>query len=237
MENPLVNPPTYSVIVLMYHRTKELVDMARDCIASVRNSIGEDTELIIVDNGSTEVYDWQKECDTYIRLKTNMGCAEGWNTGLRAARGEYMAILGDDTIVHKGFLEGLKKAMHMPDCGVANIHVQNLPAGAGVVECYKWFSGACFMLTRNTINKVGYFSHDYWPVNFEDTDYWIRTYKAGLKLYRNYGVSIQHKEGQTTHSPDLSMHFDRLKIIFMRNHGFDPLPIFYGDAPIESVLK
>lgn len=228
--NPLLKTPTYSVIVLMYHRSQELVDMARDCIASVKNSIDpEDTEIIIVDNGSTVRYDWEKECNTYIRLDTNMGCAYGWNSGLRMARGKYMVVLGDDTKVHKGFIEGLRIAMDMPECGVANIHVQHLPAGAGVVETYKWFSGACFMLSKDTIDKVGYFSLDYWPVNHEDWDYWTRVYKAGLKLYKNFGISIQHLEGQTSHSPDLSMHHDNTRITYMKKYGFDPIPIFCGE--------
>src|SRR4051812_33207849 len=105
--NPNLKKPLYSVIILMFHRTQELVDMACDCIASVRNS-GEDQEIIVVDNGSTIRYPWETLCDTYIRLDKNWGISHGWNMGLYAARGKYPVIIGDDVIVHNGWLEAMQ---------------------------------------------------------------------------------------------------------------------------------
>lgn len=231
LTNPNLKKPKYSVILLIFHRTQELVDMARDCIASIKNS-SKDYELIIVDNGSTVRYDWEKECDTYVRLDRNMGISHGWNTGLKIARGKYMVLLGDDTIVREGWLEGLQKAMDMPMAGLANIYVEHLPQGVGIVENYKWFSHACVMLTQNTIRRVGYYREDlYFPCNFEDHDYITRVMRAGLKCYINYGVTIQHKEGQTVHAKDLSEHFLRLKDVFMKEHGFDNQEVFCGDKP------
>ena len=131
----------------------------------------------------------------------------------------------------------MQKAMDMPDCGIANIHVEHLPANIGVIENYKWFSHACFMLTQNTINKVGYYREDlYFPCNFEDHDFLTRIYKAGLKAYVNYGKSIQHLEGQTVHAPDLSEHFQRLKGIFMKEHGFDNQAVFCGFDDIHKYI-
>lgn len=236
IENPNLKKPKYSVIVLIYHRTPELVAMARDCIASVKNS-SQDYELIICDNGSTEKYDWVSECDTYIRFNKNMGISRGWNAGLRLARGKYYAVIGDDVIVRKGWLEALQEAMDMPNAGIANVHVEHLPQGIGVVENYKWFSHACFMITQKTIQKVGYYDQDsYYPANWEDVDYSTRIYKAGLKCYVNYGFSVQHLEGQTVHAPDLASHFDRLRQVFIDKHGFDPTPAFYGNASLYDLL-
>ena len=148
--------PKYSVILLIFHRTPELVRMAKNCVGSINHS-SSDYELIIVDNGSTERYDWEKECDTYIRIKENRGISYGWNRGLQVARGQYLVLLGDDTIVHRGWLEALQKAMDMPAAGLANVYVEHLPQGIGIVENYKWFSHACVMLTPNTIKRVGYY--------------------------------------------------------------------------------
>ena len=231
MENPNLQKPKYTVIVLIFHRTQELVDMARDCIASVKNS-SQDYELIIVDNGSTVRYDWEKECDVYIRLNQNMGISHGWNVGLKVARGKYFAVLGDDVIVHKGWLEALQLAMDQPMAGIANVHVEHLPHGVGVIENYKWFSHACFMLTQKTLNRVGYYEEElYYPCNFEDHSYLTKLMKAGLKCYVNYGLSVQHKEGQTLHAKDLSSHFLRLKQVFMDKWGFDNQEVFCGNKP------
>lgn len=229
--NPNIKKPLYSVILLIFHRTPELVEMARDCVASIRNCSHEGTEVIIVDNGSTERYDWEKYCDTYVRLPTNLGISRGWNTGLKLARGKYMVILGDDTLVQDGWLQGLQEAMDKPQAGLANIYVEHLPQGVGIVENYKWFSHACVMLTQNTIFRVGYYREDlYFPCNFEDHDYITRVMRAGLKCYVNYGISIQHREGQTVHAKDLSSHFTRLKEIFIKEHGFDNQSVFCGDS-------
>lgn len=231
MENPNLIKPEFSVIVLIYHRTPELVQMARDCVASVKNS-SEDYELIVVDNGSTERYPWENECDTYIRFDKNMGISRGWNMGLLASRGQYKVIIGDDTLVRKGWLEAMKEAMDMPEAGIAFPHVEHLPHGTGIVENYKWPTGACFMLTQKTINRVGHFAEeDYYPCNFEDHDYWTRVLRKGLKLYVNYGMTVRHKEGQTLHAPDLSSHFNRLKEVFMKKHGFDNQEVFCGESP------
>lgn len=238
MENPNLREIKYSVIILIYHRTQEMVDMGMECLASVINSCNRDeTEIILVDNGSTVRNDWSQNVDTYIRFSENKGISRGWNAGLRNARGKYINILGDDTKVRTGWLEALQEAVDMPDAGVSNIHVQNLPVGAGIIENYKWFSGACFMLTPKTIEKVGYFAeHLYFPANYEDSDYWTRVYKAGLKLYVNYSMSIFHREGATVHAPDIGVHFARLGRVFYKEHGFNAQEVFNGDKDIHQAL-
>lgn len=208
--------------------------MAKSCVASVKNS-SSDYELIIVDNGSTERFNWEDYCDVYIRFNKNMGISHGWNAILNNARGEYITILGDDTIVHEGYLECMLAGFENKDCGMCNPHVEHLPAGMGVVENYKWPSGACFMLSKETVKKVGPFAeHLYFPAQFEDTDYWTRIYKAGLKLYVNYSLTVQHEEGQTDKAPDISVHFDKNKERYLAEHGFDPIPVFYGEAQMPK---
>lgn len=239
MENPNLKQYKYTVGILIYHRSNDLMQMAKDCLGSVLANINRDeTEIIIVDNGSTVQSDvWKKNADVYIRFDKNYGISHGWNTIIKLARGKYINILGDDTRVRPGWLEGLQKAMDMPECGVANIHVEHLPVGIGIIENYKWFSHACFMLTQETIKKVGYYREDlYYPANFEDNDYVTRVYKAGLKVYVNYGKSIQHLEGQTVHAKDISREFNRLKGVFIKEHGFDPQEVFNGLRDIHSVI-
>lgn len=215
-----------------------MVDMGMECVSSVLNSCNRDeTEIILVDNGSTVRHDWDKYVDTYVRLNQNYGIARGWNTGLRLAKGKYITILGDDTKVRSGYLEALQEAMDMPDAGAANIHVQNLPVGKGIIENYKWFSGACFMLTPETLKKVGYFDESIFPCTTEDWNYWLRTYQAGLKLYVNYRMSIFHLEGQTDNAPDLAVHNGRLLRKLAKDFNLqNPTAIFCGEQDIKKAL-
>jgi GT2 family glycosyltransferase len=230
MQNPNLKQYKYTVGILIFHRTPELVEIAKNCLASVLNSVDRnETQIVLCDNGSTIRDDfWEQNVDTYIRFNENRGIAAGWNAILKLSRGKYKVILGDDTIVHGEWLQELQKAMDMPQAGVANIYVQHLPQGVGIVENYKWFSGACFMLTNKTIEKVGYFDEEIFPCNTEDWDYWLRTYRVGLKLYVNYGHTVQHLEGQTVHAPDLSVHTQALLKRLEDKYGVNPVPIFTG---------
>lgn len=229
----------YSVIILFYDRTPELMQISKDCLASVLRTVNRDeTEIIIVNNGSTVGNPYfEDNADVYIATAQNKGCAAGWNMGLKQARGQYIAVLGNDTIVHGNWLEELQKAMDMPDCGLANVHVQGLPAGQGIVENYKWVSAAVFMVTPETLQQVGYFDEDYFPVNYEDWDYFLRVYNAGLKIYRNYGISIQHKQGTTAHQPDLAEQNYKTKATFIRKWGRDATGVFCGDESIYKFLS
>ena len=237
MNNPNLTIPKFSVIVLFYNRTPELLEMTKRCVESVKK-YSQDYELILVDNGSTVRHDWENHCDTYIRLKENMGCSGGWNAGLKVSRGKYKVIIGDDTEVSPNWLEGMAKCFEYPDCGVANPYVEHLPIGIGIKEDYKWFSGACFMVTQETLDKVGYFRGDlYFPTDSEDRDYWMRVYKAGLKCYKNFGVKIKHLEGQTSKAPDLGgQSRSKNAEIFKKEWGFDSDDVFCGNDNIANHL-
>lgn len=217
----------YSVVVLIFHRSEELKKMGMDCVNSVKQFSGDDYELIVVDNGSTVRTDyWEKQADQYIRFEENKGISAGWNAGIKAAKGEYVVILGDDVIVRPGYLEAMHEALQRPNAGVSNPYVEHLPVGIGIVNDYKWFSGACFMLPKETIKKVGYFYEGFDKANFEDSDYWARVMAHGLKLYKNFAVQVQHKEGQTLHAPDISSRFEKNKQIFRERWGFDAQDVF-----------
>lgn len=220
--------PKYSVVVLIFHRTQELVDMAKDCIASIKNN-SEDYELIIIDNGSengSPMY-WQSQADVYVRLSKNRGIAPAWNIGLKLARGKFIAVCNDDILVGKGWLEKMSAAHDLPQAGATALQVQNLPQDTGVVDTKRWLPGSCFMLKQKTIEKVGYFDERFFPAQFEDVDYWHRMFQVGLKYYVDHSFTIQHKESQTLKAPDIGGHYEANKKLFIEKWGFDPIPVYY----------
>lgn len=239
MENPNHKKYTYTVGILIFHRTPALLEIGKKCLESVLACIDRSTtELIIVDNGST-VTDpcWQSEADIYVRYEQNRGVSAGWNGILKLARGEYICILGDDTEVPSGYLEAMRECFNNDDCGVSNPYVEHLPIGMGIVKDYKWFSGACFMLSQDTVKKAGYFREDlYFPTNFEDTDYWCRVMKTGRRLYKNFSCKVKHLEGQTTQAQDLDEAKQGTRQAFLKEWGFDPVPYFCADQSIYKAL-
>ena len=92
------NKPTVSIIIPTYNRAHFL----GEAIQSVLDQTYQDFEIIVIDDASTDnteelVKSFGDERIRYIRLKENSGASSvPRNTGLRAARGEYIAFLDSD---------------------------------------------------------------------------------------------------------------------------------------------
>lgn len=233
-----------SIVILFYHRDPSKMpdnydpNMMRDLVDSIEANTT-NYELIAIDNGSTVNEDWIKEhAHKYHRFEKNEGISNGWNKGISLATNERIIILGDDTIVPPNWVEEMNKAMDMPDAGAATVHVEGMPYGEGITETWKWFPGACFMLSKKTIEKVGYFDwRTYFPCNYEDADMWARIMAHGMKLYTNYAVTVQHRMGATLHVKDLSDPFEEMGRRFLKKHGFNGQYYLYQDGDIREVLN
>lgn len=93
----MIKNPTVSVIIPTYNRA-HLIDKA---IKSVLKQTYQDFEIIVVDDGSTDntgeiVKRFPDFRIHYICHANNMGVSEARNTGIRASRGDYIALLDSD---------------------------------------------------------------------------------------------------------------------------------------------
>lgn len=97
--------PLVSVIIPVYNRRR----MLREALASVFAQTMRDFEVIVVDDGSTDDTPMLREEIADARLvwlvQTNGGCGKARNTGLRAARGEFVALLDSDDLWPEDKLE------------------------------------------------------------------------------------------------------------------------------------
>jgi glycosyltransferase involved in cell wall biosynthesis len=105
--------PTVSVIIPMYNRA-HLIGRA---IQSVLNQSYQDFEIIVVDDGSTDntekvIREFQEQDKRiiYIRHEKNKGAATARNTGITAAKGEYIAFQDSDD---EWFSKKLEKQMNV----------------------------------------------------------------------------------------------------------------------------
>mgnify|MGYP002515285135 FL=1 len=108
--------PLVSIIVLTYNN----LAMNKQCIGSIlQKTAYANYELIVVDNHSTDgTVDYLKELDakkipnvTVILNEENLGFAGGNNSGIEKAKGEYVILLNNDTVVTRGWITNLTKHM------------------------------------------------------------------------------------------------------------------------------
>ena len=99
--------PMCSVIVLNHNGKKHL----KLCLDSLKKQTYLKYEVIVVDNASRDgSVNFIKRNHSWVRLiksKTNLGYAGGNNLGIENARGEYIVILNNDTVVDKDWLKEL----------------------------------------------------------------------------------------------------------------------------------
>jgi len=93
----MIKNPMLSVIIPTYNRA-HLISRA---IKSVLNQTYQDFEIIVIDDGSTDnteeiVKDFTDFRIHYIYHKYNQGVSAARNTGIKASRGEYIALLDSD---------------------------------------------------------------------------------------------------------------------------------------------
>jgi GT2 family glycosyltransferase len=92
-------PPKVSVVVVSCNRIQEL----RACLESLEASDARDQmQLLVVDNGSTDGsarLEPEFPGAQFIRIPRNFGLTKAMNLGLRAAEGEFILFLHEDTRV------------------------------------------------------------------------------------------------------------------------------------------
>ncbi|HIH38493.1 glycosyltransferase family 2 protein [Candidatus Woesearchaeota archaeon] len=138
MKKPLV-----SIIVLTWNGKQYL----KNCLDSCFSQTYKQLEIIVVDNGShdgTSAFVQKTYPKTrLITLPQNAGFAEGNNAGIRAAAGEWIFVLNNDTKLKPRCIEALAKAVE----GKKNV-------GMGCPKMYFWEEGIDTLGLR--FKKQGY---------------------------------------------------------------------------------
>jgi GT2 family glycosyltransferase len=200
------------------------------CLNSIFiNTHNLDFEIIVVDNGSsdnTASYLQQLEGShpnlLCIAKHSNEGYARGNNEGIRAATGDYLILLNNDTIVTKGWLDRLLIPFKENDnIGLAGpvtnsvgneqmIYTTGETPEQILAEGTAWcdFSKGrqfeadmlgffCVAMRRDLIKSIGLLDESFGIGFYEDDDFCIRAKKAGFKLVCREDVFVYHKGSAT----------------------------------------
>jgi hypothetical protein len=188
------------------------------CLQSlVRATQGIRSELILVDNGSTdrslEIARGICPAAAAIELDRNTGYAAGNNAGLRRSRGRYLLLLNTDTempaVTLRAMLDvmcrderlgilGCRQHDRLGDELLSRHEAFDGPLApsfrASTASDAAWVSGACLLARREMYQQIGGLDEAF-PLYYEDVDWCYRARLAGWKVEWLGEVSITHDAG------------------------------------------
>lgn len=197
------------------------------CLDGLSAQTYTDLEIILADNGSTDgSVDYVNSNHPLVRvvqLGRNAGFSAACNAGIRAATGEFVVLLNNDTKPEPTWLERLVVALEgTPEAGFAASKVlhfdspheidsvgdgysiwrgggYNLGARepAGGYSEPAWVFGACAAAAayrRSLFGEIGLFDEDFF-LNFEDVDVSLRAQLAGHRCIYVPDAVVLHKRG------------------------------------------
>ena len=120
-----MSTPLVSIIILNWNGLKCI----RECLESVVATNYTTTEIIVVDNGSTDgSHNIAKKFSNVrlVALEKNIGFAAGNNAGFKIAKGKYIATLNNDVIVEPDWLQQPTELFeHYPSIGIVACRQMN----------------------------------------------------------------------------------------------------------------
>lgn len=216
-----------SIVILTHNQ----LPLTRACFDSIRLLTDEPYELVLVDNGSTDgTPDYLRalaasdERVSVVLNAENHGFPAGCNQGIKAARGEQVLLLNNDTVVTTGWLGRLLRALHSsPSVGLVGpcsnrvsgeqqIPVTYSEGDLSGLDGFAWdwgrrhdaqteatdrLIGFCLFIKRAVIEAVGLLDEEFGIGNFEDDDYCRRAAQAGFQILIARDAFIHHVGGAT----------------------------------------
>jgi GT2 family glycosyltransferase len=212
-----------SIIVVTHNNLK----FTRQCLESIiRITDYHPYELIVVDANSTDgtlEYLHSVPEVRLVHLEKNYPYSYSINRGIEAAKGDFLCFMNNDTIIVQpewlsrliecaksdariGIVgprlcrqnlvdtrrnrEGLPRYI-LPD----GSHMNIWPLNGTVTPC-TYVVGACFLVKRRLIDEIGLFDEGFF-FNYDETDYCLRTWKAGRKVVCDTRTSVVHLVNKT----------------------------------------
>jgi len=205
--------PAVSVIIPTYNRAHTIIR----AIESILKQTYQDFEIIVVDDGSTDstnkvIYSFKDARIRYTRHEHNKGEAAARNTGIKRAKGKFIAFQDsdDESLPHRlekevevldshpqisivygnmirVFEDGYECSMSVPDIGYSNTKAYNAfisfkAENIGIGTC---------MIRKSCFKNMGYF--DINLHRFEELDFFIRASRSGY-LYKIDAPVIKYYE-------------------------------------------
>ncbi len=206
-----------TIVMLSYNNLKR----TKDCIESMQNHLGPETNLIVIDDGSTDgsaqyissLHNNLKDIPIRtIALPRNMGASVCRNKGIQQSQGRYILFLDNDTIllgdVPKAMIDIMKRtsASICGMCGVfttdytnyIHIHSDDISRDIQVDAVPSY----CMMVDRQVIDEGVLFDEEMRHFGAEDVDFCFHARSLGHTVLAGANIPLMHYE----HGSSLSLH-------------------------------
>lgn len=255
-------PGLVSIIIANWNGRRYLPD----CLAGLRRQTYQCFELIVVDDASTDdsvavIREHFPEA-IVIQSTRNRGFVETNNLGLRHARGEWIALLNNDTIPAPTWLAELLRAATPPDVAGATGKVYALGDPSRVIftlpllnpwtgrargtnadfpltEAH-YLAGNNLVVKRRVVEEVGLLDPGYRSY-YEETDWCARMIRAGYRLIYTPHATIEHQELGSTGLETNRYYMERNRVRFaLKNFDRLYLALFvplYGASVLRRLWR
>lgn len=183
----------YSIVVPTYNHCDDLL---KPCIQSILQYSDMDvTEVVVVANGCTDsTREYVDSLGGNIRLvwsDSALGYTKATNMGIKAARGQYIVLLNNDTVLLQQDRGAWLRTLEDP-------FTKDSRTGISGPMKFSWDCGGItreamafwlVMVPRQVFDKIGLLDEIFSPGMGEDGDFSIRAVEAGYRL-----VSVPHDE-------------------------------------------
>jgi GT2 family glycosyltransferase len=234
--------PLVSVVVVCLNG----LEITRQCLAGLLKQDYDPREIIVVDNGSQEDVQGMVTAAypqfRFIRTDRNLGFAGGYNRGIEAANGKYIAIINNDAIASPQWLRALIEVAEkdakigavasiiadgnrpniLDSCGVGialdgmsrQLMRGQAPPVLSAPQEVLFTSGCACLFRADALEAVGLFDESFFAY-CEDTDLGLRLRWAGFNI-------VVAPDAQVTHYYSLTTGKYSLQKVFWveRNHFF-----------------
>ncbi|OGY17690.1 MAG: hypothetical protein A2900_06015 [Candidatus Chisholmbacteria bacterium RIFCSPLOWO2_01_FULL_50_28] len=215
--------PLVSAIITTYNNKRWL----GRSVASILRQSGVSVEVIVVDNASLD------QAARYVRehfpdvrvveLPVNRGFGAGNNAGAKVARGKYLFIGNDDSVLDRNCIEEMAAVMEKDaSIGVCQGRISSYDYPRTIQSTGLFFNysgvlvgdrkrddadlsrpneifaaGGPFLVRRDVFEKVGGFDKDFF-LYFEEVDLCWRVWLWGFRVVYAPRAMLYHKGGATT---------------------------------------